>query len=86
MNLLKENGVRKKRGYFRGNKQPLLTEFAGFELGDPVRLKIVAVPADHRAQIISLNCRKEFKVLLTSQECRDANGVWGPIWAKKWRR
>ena len=62
-------------------KKPLLTEYQGFRIGDPVKLKIVAVPTDHRAKICSLNSRGEFKVQLTSKEVREANGVWGPIWA-----
>jgi hypothetical protein len=83
MNLLKENDVHERRGVFRGRKQPLFTEYAGFAIGDQVRLKIAAVPPDHRAKIMSLNSKKEFKVLLSSQAIKDAKGVWGPIWTEE---
>jgi hypothetical protein len=59
-----------------------LTEYAGFKVGDWVRLNIVAVPPDHRARIISLNNKKVFTVMLKSKGTRDANGKW-IAWAEE---
>lgn len=83
MNLLKENDVHERPGVFRGHRQPLFTEYQGFKVGDHVKLKLEAVPLGHRAKIISLNSKKEFKVLLSNQAIKDGNGVWGPIWAEE---
>lgn len=65
-----------------------LDEYGGFKLKDQVRLKLPAVPKDHKAIIIKI--RKEsntkdicFWVALDSKEMKVKNESWGPLWAEE---
>jgi hypothetical protein len=81
VNIEINHDVQVKKKGFRGTREPLRDKYAGFKIGDRVRLKIVAVPPDHEGTIIGLNRKLEFTVRLKSRETPDASGKWGPIWA-----
>ncbi len=73
-------------------RKPNFTEWAGFKVGDVVRLTCKQVPSDAIGKITGVKldrCSGEmaFRVNVKSAECRDANGDWYPLYVgevEKW--